>query len=140
MYTGKLHGKGTLVYADGTTVECEFEHGEYVVPSSHHINDSIHDKQPFSEEEEQQPQLDDDDVDHGDVDTAIDASKLQKENLQLQSSTTVLSGKQSRRVKKSREVETAGYTPLNLSLLSDSDNIKLGKKRDRVILMPHQYS
>jgi hypothetical protein len=135
MYTGKLHGKGTLVYADGTTVECEFEHGEYVVPSSHHINDSIHDKQPFSEEEEVQPQLDDDVVD-----TAIDASKLQKENLQLQSSTTVLSGKQCRRVKKSREVETAGYTPLNLSLLSDSDNIELGKKRDRVILMPHQYS
>ena len=132
MYTGKLHGKGTLVYADGTTVECEFEHGEYVVPSSHHINDSIHDKQPFSEEEVQ-PQLDDD-VNHGHDDTAIDASKLQNEN------TAVLSGKQSRRVKKSREVETAGYTPLNLSLLSDSDNIELGKKRDRVILMPHQYS
>jgi hypothetical protein len=139
MYTGKLHGKGTLVYADGTTIECEFEHGEYVVPSSHHINDSIHDKQPFSEEEVQQPQLDDD-VNHGHDDTAIGASKLQNENLQLQPSTAVLSGKQCRRVKKSREVETAGYTPLNLSLLSDSDNIELGKKRDRVILMPHQYS
>lgn len=139
MYTGKLHGKGTLVYANGTTVECEFEHGEYVVPSSHHIDDSIPDKQPFSEEVVQ-PQLDDDDDDHDDVDTAIDASKLQKNNLQLQPSTAVLSGKQSRRVKKSREVETAGYTPLNRSLLSDSDNIELGKKRDRVILKPHQYS
>jgi hypothetical protein len=138
MYTGKLHGKGTLVYADGTTLECEFEHGEYVVTSSHHIDDSIHDKQPFSEEVVQ-PQIDGD-IDHDDVETAIDASKLQKENLHLQPSTAVLTGKQSRRVKKSREVETAGYTPLNFSLLSDSDVIELGKKRHRVILKPHQYN
>ena len=147
MHTGKLHGKGTLIYADGTMVVCEFEHGKYIVPSSHHIDDTIHDKQP------QQDDHDDHDVNT----TTIDATKLQQENpqQQLPSSTAVLTGKQSRRVKKSREVETAGYTPLNLSLLNGSDNnnnninnnnnnnnnIELGlSRRDRVILKPHQYS
>ena len=137
MHTGKLHGKGTLVYADGPMVECEFEHGKYIVPSSHHIDDTIHDKQP------QQNDHDDHDVNT----TTIDATKLQQENpqqQQLPSSSAVLTAKQSRRVKKSREVETAGYTPLNLSLLNGSDNnnnIELGRnRRDRVILKPHQYS
>jgi len=184
------------VHADGSTIDCEFDHGEYIsTPSSSSSSslaaatpkdnrmapvtamaDNIDDDCIISHEAH--PQVDDDSpvaTDNASTNALLLLQDNHRHHQQQQyhhhqqqqqsppavvplSSREIVSPlkKQSRRVKKAREVETAGYSPVNPSYLLSgeivSNNngsssvedvvdpaVSIGHSR-RVILKPHHYS